>query len=177
MPSYTNMTKEQLLELLAKKDQEIEGQAETIETLHEEITSINAKGAGWLIETPNPLYDARTYGVQFYMGQAFIPITQRVPAFEIEPMKPGQLERYSREEQEAINERMKKSSAQLAAEAMEADFGYTVTFFDGTKDADKQMEDLINGRTIEYRNALISADAKEKAMQASGVTNFLGVTQ
>lgn len=172
--NYGKMTKEQLLELLAQKDEEISGQQEIIDTLETEITSINAKGSGWLIETPNPLYDARTYGIQFFMGQAFISVGQSVPAFEIEPMKKSQLDRYSEAERKEILERMSVSPAERAAMAMKDEFGYTVTFFDGTEDADKQMEDIINGRTKEYRQALAMAEAREKAVQATGVTNFIG---
>lgn len=174
MVDYNKVTKDELVRLLEEANKTIEGQAVEIGTLTEEIQSINAKGAGWLIETPNPLYDGRTYGVQFFMGQAFITNDQTVHALEIEPMKPSQLERYSAEEQKAILERMAIPSAERAAKLMESEFGYTVTYFDGSKDADQQMNELVNNRTKEYRQALIVADAKEKAMQSSGVTNFLG---
>lgn len=172
--NYKNMTKEDLLKILEQKDQELNEQTVTIERLSEEVKEFNAKGAGWLVETPNPLYDGKTGGIQFVMGQAFIHQGQTLPQFEIEPMKDGQLEKYSKADQEAIKERMKITAAERAAKIMENEFGYKVTYFDGTLSADEEMQKLVSSRTLEYRNALQAAEAKEKAIAASGVMNFMG---
>lgn len=175
MANYKNMTKEALIALMEEKDQEINGQQEAIENLTQEVKAISAAGAGWLIETPNPAYNERTAGIQFAMGQAFIGVGQRVQSFELEPIKDTQLAKYSEAEQQAILERHNLSSAERAAKAMEAEFGYKVTFFDGSDNADEAMKKLVSNRSIEYRNALAMADAKEKAIQSTGVANFMGM--
>ena len=167
-----NMTKEELLRLLAEKDQEITGQAEEIEALGQEIYELNAKGAGYLIETPNPLYDGRTIGVQFSHGQAFIPVDMIVRSVVVEPMKDTTLEKYPENQRREIREREAIPSSERAAMQMETDYGYQTTYFDGSEGADQAMDDLVNQRTKEYTLALQAAEAKEKAMSAMGATPF-----
>lgn len=174
MSDYKSMTKEELMRLMAEKDKEISGKQEEIEVLGQEIKEINAQGAGWLIETPNPLFDGRTMGVQFVQGQAFIPVGMTVRSTVVDPMKESTLETYPEKQREAIRDRENVPSSERAAMYLETDYGYKVTFFDGSDGADKAMEGLVNERTKEYTIAFQAAEAREKAMNSMGAVKFGG---
>lgn len=110
--------------LLGEKEELIVQQQQALQKL-------SAKGEGWLITAPNPLFDGQVYGIQFVNGQAFIRKAQRVAHFEHEPLKETTIEklRYTPAEVEAIRKREQRTSAELAAEALKAQFGYQVEYF------------------------------------------------
>lgn len=174
MTDYKSMTKDELMRLMEEKDKEITGHQDEILSLGQEIKEINAQGAGWLIETPNPLFDGRTMGIQFAQGQAFIPLGMTVRSTVVEPMKDSTLEKYPEIQRQDIRDREAVPSSERAAMYLEADYGYEVTFFDGSETADKAMEGLVKQRTKDYANALQAAEAREKAMNSMGAAHFGG---
>jgi hypothetical protein len=106
------------------------------------------------------------------MGQAFIPENMIVRSMVQPPMKDTSLEKYPEDQRQAIRDREAVPSSELAAMQLETDYGYKVTYFDGSELADEAMRKLVDERTVEYTNALRAAEAKEKAMSAMGATQF-----
>jgi DNA repair exonuclease SbcCD ATPase subunit len=147
---------------LAKRDQIITEQNQKLQDLH-------AKNEGWLITTPNPLYDGVVWGITFVRGQAFIRKDQDVAAFHVTPMKESQIKVYPAEEQAAIREREKISSAERAVKVLVNDFGYEAQYFDADHLAERDA--LINKRVMERNQAEIAAREAEKirAMSSSAM--------
>jgi hypothetical protein len=118
-------TKEDLLKRVAELEEQVARQQDSIKRL-------STKGEGWLITAPNPLFDGQIFGVQFVNGQAFIRKAQVVQHFVFEPLKDTTIAKYNYPPAEvaAIREREKRSSAELAAMAMQTDFGYLVEYYD-----------------------------------------------
>lgn len=126
-------TKDELLKKIAELEDQVEQQKESMKKL-------SSKGEGYLITTPNPMYDGQVYGIQFVNGQAFIRKGQRVDMFEHEPLKDSTIQKYgySPAEAAAIREREKRPSSELAAERMRTEFGYRVEYYDADHLGDLQ---------------------------------------
>lgn len=131
---------ESLEKKLAEKDQAIQVQAA-------EIKELKAQEEGWLVTTPNTVYDGDTLGVKFHNGQAFISAKHEFPAFQLEPMKPTSREKYlaqftlpgtRQEAEKSLGEREKMTTAQRLVETLSHDFGYTVEWFDAERLAEVQ---------------------------------------
>lgn len=146
----------------------IDAQAIELEKQATELGELNAAGVGWLVTTPSPVYAERTLGIQFIRGQAFIRQNQTVEACAVEPLKDSTIEKMKLkpEEVKAIREREKISQAERAVRILENDFGYEVTYFDGTERADKQMKRVVEKRALEYSQALEMLEAQKKAQDA-----------
>lgn len=153
-------TKEQLEAKLAALQAELAKRDQIITEQSQKLNDLHAKQEGWLITTPNPLYDGVVWGVTFVRGQAFIRKDQEVAAFVTIPMKKSQLEKYPEEEREAIREREKISSAQRAVTTLVNDFGYVAQYFDAEHLAERDA--LINKRAMERSQAEIAAREADK---------------
>lgn len=145
-----------LQEELAKRDQIITEQKNKLNDLH-------AKEEGWLVTTPNPLYDGVVHGITFVRGQAYIRKGQEVAAFVIQPMKESQLEKYPEKERAAIREREQISSAERAVKVLMSDFGYTAQYFDAEHLAERDA--LINKRALERSRLRLQLVRRTKSAQ------------
>lgn len=157
------LTKEQLIEKVAQLEKQVEQRDEALKKL-------TAKGEGWLITTPNPVYDAQVYGIQFVNGQAFVRKDQVVPFFEFEPMKESSMDKlnYTPEQRKVIREQEKKPSAQRAIEAFMDDFGYTVEFFGAERllELQQRIDNRLNQRV--QAEALQAQQAEAEKLIAPG---------
>ena len=161
------LTKAQLEEQLEKLQKELAQRDHIITEQNQKLQDLHAKNEGWLITTPNPLYDGSVWGVTFVRGQAFIRKDQDVAAFHTTPMKESQLKAYPAEEQLKIREREKISSAERAVKVLTGDFGYVAQYFDAEHLAERDA--LINKRAMERNQAEVAAREAEKirAMSSS----------
>ncbi len=153
-------TKEQLEAKLAALQAELAKRDQIITEQNQKLNDLHAKNEGWLITTPNPLYDGVVWGITFVRGQAFIRKDQEVGAFVIQPMKESQLEKYTEKEREAIREREKISSAERAVKVLVADFHYVAQYFDAEHLAERDA--LINKRALERNQAEVAAREADK---------------
>lgn len=169
------MTKAELEAKLAEAQALIESQKVEIEKQTNKIKEISARGAGWLVTTPNPMYDGITLGIQFTRGQAFVRVDQSVPACRLEPMKDGTIAKMgaSPEEVKAIREREKISEAERAVKQLNSDFNYEYVYFDGSETAEEEMAKLMSKRAREYAQALEMAEAMKKT-QEMVMPQFMG---
>jgi len=148
-------TKAQLEERLAALQKELEKRDQVIAEQKQKLQDLHAKEEGWLITAPNPLYDGVVHGITLTRGQAYIRKQQEVGAFVVQPMKESQLKQYTEQEQAAIREREKISSAERAAMWLKNDFGYDVKYFSPEDLAERDA--LINKRALERNQAEIAA--------------------
>jgi DNA repair exonuclease SbcCD ATPase subunit len=153
-------TKEQLEAKLAALQAELDKRDQIITEQKQKLQELFAKDEGWLITTPNPLYDGVVHGITFVRGQAFIRKGQEVGAFVIQPMKDTQLEKYPEAERAAIREREKISSAERAVKVLVADFHYVAQYFSADQLAERDA--LINKRALERNQAEIAAREADK---------------
>ena len=149
------LTKVQLEEQLEKLQKELAQRDQVIAEQKQKLQDLHAKEEGWLITTPNPLYDGVVYGVTFTRGQAYIRRNQDVPAFHITPMKDTQLEKYPEKEREAIRAREQIPSSERAVRVLTSDFGYIAQYF--TAETLSERDALINKRALERNQAEIAA--------------------
>lgn len=159
------LTNAELREQLKEAKALIEAQQVEIEATKQEIGELKANGKGWLVEVPSPLYSAVTLGVQFVRGQAFIREKQAIPAVQIKPTKESYFDKmgYTENQRQEVRQREAMSDAERAVIALENDFGYTVTYFDGSETAEKQMEKMLSERAKDYAAALEMFEAQKKA--------------
>lgn len=175
MPNYATMTKDDLLAELKIANDKLKEQDVILAQNKTKLDELNAKGEGWLVETPNATYDGSTLGIQFVRGQAFVRKNQVIPQVSVEPMKQTTIDKMGLKPDEvtAIREREKTSQAERAVRQLERDFGYSVTHFDGSEEADKAMERLVSKRAKEYSQALETLEARKKAQEAI-MPQFMG---
>lgn len=151
------------------------------------IKKLTARGAGWLIAAKNPLYDGKIYGIAFINGQAFVPEDRVIPFFVREPMKDAQA-RAEAERQKpykpgmdlktwndgiekiiaGIRERESLTSAQLAVETIQSEYGYQVYRFTGSDD--EEVQKLIDLRAKE--RAITQQKLDEETRQAENIRNI-----
>lgn len=160
-------TKEQLEGKLAELQAELAKRDQIITEQKQKLNDLFAKDEGWLVTTPNPLYDGVVHGITFVRGQAFIRKEQDVSAFHITPMKDTQLEKYPEKERAAIREREKIPSSERAVRVLVSDFGYVAQYFSADQLAERDA--LINKRAMERNQAEIAAREADKirAMSSS----------
>jgi len=86
-------TNAQLTEQLAESQRRLEEVQATLNQQRDLNKQLASKGEGWLITTPNPLFNDTRFGVKFTDGIAFILRDQEVAAFVVTPMSDGALHR------------------------------------------------------------------------------------
>ena len=148
-------TKAQLEERLQKLEQELTERNREVAEYKQKLQDLHSKEEGWLITTPNPLYDGVVHGIVFTRGQAYIRRNQEVGAFNVTPMKESQLLAYPEKEREAIKEREKIPSSERAVRVLVSDFGYQAQYF--TAETLAERDALISKRTLERNQAEIAA--------------------
>lgn len=183
MPTKTNDIDPQLAELLervAKLEEENQKKDLLLQEKEEQVKKLQAKGAGYLITTPNANYDGETYGVQFVNGQAFIPVGSALPYFvEVfgQPMKdeyfdkqltqPNMTERMVeriKAEEKAVRTREAAFDPVLkAAQVFEKDMGYTVEFFESTDE--EALQKRLSRRARERAEIIAAQEKLEQAQQ------------
>jgi len=158
-------TKAQLEARLEALQKELEARDQIITEQKNKLNDLHAKEEGWLVTTPNPLYDGVVWGITFVRGQAYIRKAQEVAAFVIQPLKESQLEKYKPEERTAIREREQMPSAERAVQRLVSDFGYSAQYFDAEHLAERDA--LINKRALERNQAEIAAREADKVRAMS----------
>jgi len=132
-----------------------------------------AEGAGWLITTPNVMYDGITYGVKFSNGAAWVSKRGEYPAGKL-PMTPqeekdlllylvdegekegaGKLEKArgvrAEAELNSIEKREKRTSAEVIIELLTTDMGYKSTYYDGSNP--EEINQVLDIRAQQAREA------------------------
>jgi len=158
-------TKAQLEAKLAALHAELDKRDQIITEQKQMLNDLHAKEEGWLVTTPNPLYDGVVWGITFVRGQAYIRKDQDVAAFHVTPMKDSQLEKYPEKERAGIREREKMPSAERAVRQLVSDFGYVAQYFDAEHLAERDA--LINKRALERNQAEIAAREADKVRAMS----------
>jgi len=186
----SDLTKEQLLRKLEEAQSRIQEQdaaiAEKDARLADadtQIKKLHARGEGWLVTAPEPLYDGVTYGVKFLNGMAFIRKDQEVPHFVHPPLKDTALASLvqsqhpifegvtaemrknilaKREEAiRAVREREQVPSSERAALALASEFGYKAEYFDGEELA--ALQHIIDERAGQAAAMAEMVKAREQA--------------
>lgn len=138
-----------------------------------EIKEMKAQEEGWLVTTPNPVYNEATLDVQFQNGLAFIPARRKFPRYEWEPMKPTSRVKYldsfklpeERKAAEAkLNEREAMTGAQRVVELLEHDYHYQVEWFGADKlnEIKQKVQDRAREAALEQRRLNELAQANER---------------
>lgn len=138
--------KEATLAELRKKVAELEQQ---VNAKTEEIDKLKEKEEGWLVWTPNPVYDGLTAGITFTDGMAFVAKGRVIPRFVVEMPGDEQLEKLDNKTKESLKKQTQVPSSERAVRYIVNEFGYNAEYF--TKE---QMDEL---------QKRISARAKERA--------------
>lgn len=131
--------------------------------LKTELAQYQAEQAGWLVTTPNPLYDGKTCDVKFEHGMAFIPQTREFPRFRNEPLKEAYVEKHKLSQEAILQLRVReaRSTAQVVVERLAKDFHYTVEFFEANQI--EAMRQRITARDVEFQRAYEAAKSSERA--------------
>lgn len=141
-----------------------------LQEVKQEVQQLKTEGSGWLITTPNVMYDGVTLGVQFSNGTAFVPDSRVFPSHVAKPLKDTEIEKMKPEQREAILERQKIPSSVLVAREMEDIFGYTVQHFDGSGDG---LQQIISERAKERARLQAMIDQ----MGGAGTDNLVQPTR
>lgn len=162
-----NMTRQELMKMVKKMEAEFaEREAEHADEVAQ-YESLKAQQAGFLVTTPNPLYEGVVCGVRFSRGMAFIPLTREFPEYVPQKTKESYFDKfgYTPEERAAVREREKQPTAALVAAKLKGDFGYKVEFL--TED----RLDVVKKR--EAQRAVEAATARERLEKERAAANTL----
>lgn len=146
---------------IAERDQVIQKQAA-------QLKAEDDKHTGWLVQAANPTYDGLLYDViEFRSGLAFVPVGTEVKYFSHKPMSEEAIKAYPEKEREAIREREKISTAELAVKRMAADFGYQVKYF--THDQTDELNQIKANRAEERRRVELATAEAAKIAKLAGM--------
>lgn len=167
--STVNLSNEELVNRLSELEAKLE--ALTKETMQkdkeiavreQQISDILSEGDGWLVITPNPLYDGVLYGVKFSYGMAFIPIKREFPDLAVPQPKVGDRNQYTDKQWAELQksvERAARPTSERVIEFLRDDFKYKVEWFDGKnapalreRITQRKNESLSEARRLDSRN-------------------------
>ena len=120
------------------------------------IDGYRSRDEGWLVLTPNILYDGITADVQFHNGAAFIRKDQIIPRFQVEVPSPNILAQYPIEEQEKILKNCAMPTSERAIIHLTRDFGYVAEFY--SKDQSEELARRLEPRAKERKELQAKAD-------------------
>jgi hypothetical protein len=143
----------QLQEANAEKERKILAQ-------EAELEAFTADQEGWLIRTPSPAYDGRTYEVEFKDGLGFVPRSARYERFS-KVEKDTRRKLYSDEEWKALKEREKATPAERMVNALVTQFGYEADFF--PRDRLQELKKIREQRKSERAQFELEAKANNPA--------------
>ena len=132
-----------------------------------EINKLKEREEGWLIVTPNPVYDSKTAGVQFTDGLAFIQKDRIFPDDPV-PMTKGQEESYLAAQKKTSMDSVQVTSAERKVKELEKDFGYTAKYY--TKEDMDELQIRMTERAKERADAQRILQAKGNDMLEKLVT-------
>lgn len=135
---------------------ELEGELQAQKT---ELDKLKERNAGWLVTVNNPMYDGRTFEIQFRNGCAFVRKDTVLPRFVNQVPPKNILDQYSPEEREAIIKSCSMPSAERCVKVLENDFGYKVEYFD-----ENQVDEL-DRRLAARAQERTAAEAKHEPYQ------------
>jgi hypothetical protein len=114
-----------------------------------ELDVLKSRDEGWLILTPNCMYDGTTSDIKFHNGCAFVRKDAVLPRFVQEVPTQNQIDKFTEREKEAYLEAAKISSAEGAVRILTTDFGYKSQFF--SKDQSGDLDAALAARAEERK--------------------------
>lgn len=108
----------------------LEQAIEQVKKLSQQVESLEKRDEGWLIFTPNVMFDGMTAGVQFTDGTAFIRKDTVYPRYVLNLPPANQLKAMSPEDALALRETVAVPSSQRLVEYLTNEYSYKSEYFD-----------------------------------------------